>query len=133
MTVKNLLLIFIIFQVLNACTADNSTKPEEVSEKTIIKTENLNIQGKASGLPPGTSRLYLSLFTDFTTNTGSFDFQFNLDRFLRSQFQELGLVLIDKIQFSQVIVSGKIDSFIVSTAERVTNIPSLLYSLSINY
>jgi hypothetical protein len=102
-------------------------------EKALFTNENISVLGKTPGLPEGARMLYLSLFSDLTTNCEALKFQENLDRELRANLQPMGFTLIDRIRSAHAVISGSIDLFAVDEAARITNIPALLYTLSITY
>jgi hypothetical protein len=44
-----------------------------------------------------------------------------------------GLIMTKKIPDAQAVITGSIDSLIISPAGRITNLPGLLYSITLTY
>jgi hypothetical protein len=129
-------ILFIMAALAASCSDEAAPVRSDANgaeEKALYTNENISVVGKNPGLPEGARRLYLSLFSDLTTNTEALKFQENLDREIRANLQLMGFTLIDRIRSAQAVISGSIDLFTIDEAARITNIPALLYSFSITY
>ena len=104
---------------------ENAFDPEDKSEyKPILKNE-------IPGLPKGCKRVYLSLFSDFTTN---YWVPREFDRRLKIYLQDWGLQVVDKLNYAQAVIEGKISMFLITPADKITNLErGLMYLMKVDY
>ncbi len=119
-----IIICFII--ILTAC--GRTVKDNE--ERAIYTNDVVEIHGKTAGLTDNIYKVYVTLFTDFI---GDSRIQNNFDRLLKINLAENGLSVEKKIQNAQAVISGSLESYFTSPAERVTNLDGLIYTLTINY
>lgn len=89
-----------------------------------------DVQGRVSGLPLEIGKVYVMLFADFA---GNYVFQYEFDRELKLDLENLGYDTGIPMSGAQAVVNGKIDTLVVSDPRRVTNIEGLLYSLTLEF
>jgi hypothetical protein len=102
----------------------------EGENNTIYTNENMTIKGGKAGLSEHYKQVYLSAFADFV---GDFDLERKIEKSIQVNLEGYGLVITKKIPDAQAVITGSIDSLIISPAGRITNLPGLLYSIQLTY
>jgi hypothetical protein len=74
--------------------------------------------------------VYLTSFSDFT---GNFDMQKDLQTSLAENLNRNGIVLVKNLKTAEAVVSGSLDSLVISAADRATNVSGLIYTLSLTF
>lgn len=106
------------------------TTAKETTERTIFTNDVVQIRGKTVGLKDIYRFVYLTSFSDYI---GNFDYRKDFERNLGENLNRYGIVLVKNIRSAQAVVSGSLDSLVISTAERATNIDGLIYTLRLGF
>jgi hypothetical protein len=112
-------------------------------ERTVFYTseeERIEVIGKSSGLLPNVKRVYVTLFTDFSETRDirwEFDtrntLQSEFDRRLGLELEARGLIVVPRMGLAQAIISGNIRTFDIYSADIITNVDGLIYTMKIDY
>lgn len=106
------------------------TMAKETVERTIYTNDVVQIKGKSVGLKDLYRYVYLSAFSDYI---GNFDYRQDFERALVEELSKNGIVMVKNLRSAQAVVSGSLDSLVISTAERATNVDGLIYTMRLSF
>ena len=115
-----------VILIISSCV----TMAKETTERTIFTNDVVQIRGKSVGLKGLYRFVYISSFSDFI---GNFDYRRDFENALAENLSKNGVVRVKNIRSAQAVVSGSLDSLVISTAERATNIDGLIYTLRLSF
>ncbi len=126
---KRFFLISLVLFFLGCSSETTSVRPSE--SQLLYHTDSIELMGQSAGLPETIRRVYITLFTDYSSTP---NLQLEFDRQLRFHLQSIAAIRIEnKIPVAQAVIEGKIDSYTQRPASRVTNFEGLLYQLKLTY
>jgi hypothetical protein len=120
--------LYFFFVVL--CVVSCTTAAKDSVTRTIFTNDIVQISGKAVGVRDLYRFVYLSSFSDYI---GSFDLQGDFQKSMTENLNRFGVVPVTKLRSAQAVVSGSLDSLVISSAERATNVDGLIYTLRLTF